>query len=209
MSSNAPTDPAVFLSGRERRAWRRAERCALRDHEAQQLTALRTLAATGGALTGLLYRDSGGHTAPAEFTIAGRRIRAGGVHRPVLRALTQAIAAMPAVPLLGASRYAAYWVLTFELPAAPLAVLVDMLSILPDRHDDSPWPAAPTPPTGEHLSVVEQAKACLNVGDAVCGAVGDFTGAGGSPGFHDRADAGGCSVLDVVTGRGSSPGPRT
>jgi hypothetical protein len=148
MNSNAPADPAVFLSGRERRAWRRAERRALRDHDAQQLTTLRTLAATGGALTGLLYRDSGGHAAPAEFIIAGKRIRAGGVHRPVLRALTQAIAASPAVPLLGASRYRPYWVLTFELPAAPLAVLVDVLTILPDRHNGSPWPAAPTPPTG-------------------------------------------------------------
>lgn len=148
MNSNAPTDPAVFLSGRERRAWRRAARRALRDNDEQQLTTLRTMAASGGALTGLLYRDSGGHTAPAEFIIAGRRIRAGGVHRPVLGILTQAIAAMPAVPLLGASRYRPYWVLTFEVPTGPLAVLVDMLTILPDWHDGSPRPAAPAPPTG-------------------------------------------------------------
>jgi hypothetical protein len=147
MNSDAPTDPAVFPPGRERRAWRRAERRALRDHDAQQLTTLRTLAATRGALTGLLYRDSGGHTAPAEFIIAGMRIRAGGVHRPVLRALTQAIGACQAIPLSGASRYRPYWVLTFELPAAPLAVLVDTLTILPDRHDGTPWPAAPTPPS--------------------------------------------------------------
>jgi hypothetical protein len=150
MNSNASADPAVCLSGRERRAWRWAERRALRDHDAQQLTTLRTLAATDGALTRLLYRDCGGHTAPAEFTIAGRRIRAGGVHRPVLRALTQAIAAVPAVPLLEASRYRPYWVLTFGLPAAPLAVLVDRLAILPDLGDGPPWPATPVPPTGGH-----------------------------------------------------------
>jgi hypothetical protein len=148
MNSNAPADPLAFLSGRERRTWRRAERRAMRDHDAQQLTTLRTLAATGGALNGLLYLDSGRHTAPAEFIIAGKRIRAGGVHRPVLRTLTQAISAMPAVALLGASRYGPYWVLTFELPAASLAVLVDMLAILPDRHDGSARPAAPTPPAG-------------------------------------------------------------
>ena len=148
MNSDAPTDPAVILSGRERRAWRRAGRRAIRDHDAQQLTTLRTLAAARGGLTGLLCRDSGGHTAPAEFIIAGKRIRAGGVHRPVLRALAQAIAARPAVPLTGASRYRPYWVLTFELPAAaPLAVLVDTLTILPERHDGPAWPAAPAPPT--------------------------------------------------------------
>lgn len=149
MNSNAPADPAAFLSGRERRASRRAERRAMRDHDAQQLTTLRTLAATGGALSGLLYRDLGGHAATAEFIIAGKRIRAGRVHRPELRALTQAIAAIPAIPLLAASRYGPYWVLTFELPAAPLPVLADNLTILPGRHDGSAWPAAPMPPADE------------------------------------------------------------
>ena len=148
MNINPPADPALFLSGCERRAWHRAERRALRDHDAQQLTTLRTLAATGGALTGLLYRDIGGHAAPAELIIGGKRIRAGSVGAPVLRSLTRAIATMPAVPLLGASRYRPYWVLTFELPAAHLAVLVDTLTILPERHDGSPSAAAPTPPTG-------------------------------------------------------------
>jgi hypothetical protein len=148
MSSNTPTDPAVFLTGRERRAWRRAERRARRDHDAQQLTTLQTLAAAGGALTSVLYRDVGGHTAPAEFIVADKRIRAGGVHRPVLRALAQAVAAVPAVRLLGADRYGPYWVLTFQLPAAPFAVLVDKLTILPDRHDGPDWPGAPTPSAG-------------------------------------------------------------
>ncbi|MGH3167671.1 MAG: hypothetical protein ACRDN0_17505 [Trebonia sp.] len=150
MNSNASVDPLAFLSGRERRTWRRAGRRAMRDHDAQQLTTLRTLAATGGALAGLLYRDCGRHTAPAEFLIAGKRIRAGGVHRPVLRTLTQAIAATPAVPLLAADRYRPYWVLTFELPTAPLAVLVDTLTILPDRYDGPARPAAPAPPAAGH-----------------------------------------------------------
>jgi hypothetical protein len=143
MNSNAPpADPRAFLSARERRAWRRAERRAIRDHETQQRTTLRTLAAAGGALTDLLYQDCGGHAAPAEVIIAGKRIQAR-VHRPVLRALTQAIAAMPAVPLHAASRYGPYWVLTFGLPTEPLEVLADGLTILPDPHDGPPGPPHP------------------------------------------------------------------
>ena len=53
---------------------------------------------------------------------------------------------MPTVALLTASRYGPYWVLTFELATAPLVVLVDKLSILPDRHGDSTPLAAPTAP---------------------------------------------------------------
>jgi hypothetical protein len=140
--------PLEFLSGRERRKWRLAERRALRDHDAQQLTTLRSLAATGGGLTGLLYQDSRGPTAAAEFIIAGQRIRAGRVHQPALRALTQAIAGMSAVRLLAASRYGPYWVLTFELPTVPLAVLADKLIILSARDDGSTWPVTLTPPAG-------------------------------------------------------------
>jgi hypothetical protein len=148
MNSNPLVGPLEFLSGRERRQWRRAERRALRDHDAEQLATLRNLAATGGGLTGLLYRDSGGHTAPTEFVIAGKRIRAERVHVPALRALTQALAVMPAVPLLAASRYRPFWVLTFQLPTAPVAVLADALTILPDQHGGPTWPATLTPPVG-------------------------------------------------------------
>lgn len=63
MNATAPADPAAFPSGHERRAWRRARR----DHDAQQLTTLRALAATGGALTSLHYRDLGGHAAPGRI----------------------------------------------------------------------------------------------------------------------------------------------
>lgn len=45
--------------------------------------------------------------------------------------MTRATAAIPAIPLLAANRYGPYRVLTFELPAAPLAVLADKLAILP------------------------------------------------------------------------------
>ena len=96
------------------------------------MTTLRILAATGGPLTSLIYPDSGGYATSAEFMIAGTRIRAGRVHRPTLSALTQALGSVPAVGLLTAGRYGPYWVLTFELATAPLVVLVDKLSILPD-----------------------------------------------------------------------------
>jgi hypothetical protein len=146
MNSQALGDPLAFMSFPERRRWRQVGRRAVREHNAQQLTTLRILAATGGALTSLIYPDSGGYATPAEFTIAGTRIRAGRVHRPTLSALTQAFGCMPAVALLTAGRYGPYWVLTFELATAPLVVLVDQLSILPDRHGGSTLLAAPTAP---------------------------------------------------------------
>lgn len=146
MNSKALGEPLAFMSFPERRRWRQVERRAVREHNAQQLTTLRILAATGGALTSLIYPDSGGYATSAEFMIAGTRIRAGRVHRPTLSALTQALGCMPTVALLTASRYGPYWVLTFELATAPLVVLVDKLSILPDRHGDSTPLAAPTAP---------------------------------------------------------------
>ena len=131
MNSKARGEPFAFMSFPERHRWRQVERRTVREHNAQQLTTLRILAATGGALTSLIYPDSGGYATSAEFMIAGTRIRTERVHRPTLSALTQALGCMPTVALLTASRYGPYWVLTFELATAPLVVLVDKLSILP------------------------------------------------------------------------------
>ena len=151
MNSQALGNPLALMSFPERRRWRQVERRAVREHNARQLTTLRILAASGGALTSLIYPDSGGYATSAEFMIAGTRIRAGRVHRPTLSALTQALGCMPTVALLTASRYGPYWVLTFELATAPLVVLADQLSILPDRHGASPPLAAPTAPVdGRH-----------------------------------------------------------
>jgi hypothetical protein len=93
MNSQALGDPLAFMSLRERRRWRQVARRVVREHNAQQLTTLRILAATGGALTSLIYADSGGYATSAEFMIAGARIRAGRVHRPALSALTRPSAA--------------------------------------------------------------------------------------------------------------------
>lgn len=154
MNSKAFGEPLAFMSFSERRRWRRVERRAVREHDAQQLTTLRTLAATGGALTGLTYPDSGGYATSAEFMIAGTRIRAGRVHRPTLSALTRALGCTPTVALLAASRYGPYWALTFESATAPLVVLVDKLSILPGRHGGSTPLAVPTAPAdGRSLSM--------------------------------------------------------
>ena len=119
----------------------------MREHNARQMTTLRSLAATRAGLSNLTYPDSGGYAAPAEFVIAGMRIRAGRVRRLTLSALAQALASMPTVALQTAGRYGPYWVLTFESAAAPLVVLVDKLAILPDRHGGpAPLPApAPVP----------------------------------------------------------------
>jgi hypothetical protein len=151
MNSKALGDPLAVMSRPEHRKWRQAERRIVREHNARQLITLRCLAATGGALTSLTYPDSGGYATSAEFMIAGKRIRAGRAHHPTLSALTQALGSRPAVALLAAGRYGPYWVLTFGLPAAPLVVLADKLSILPDRNGGYAPPAAPTAPVeGRH-----------------------------------------------------------
>jgi len=154
INSKALGDSLASLSRSERRKWRQAGRSALRDHDTQQLTTLRSLAATGGMLTSLIWRDSAGYATSAELVIAGKRIRVGRVHRPTLSALNQALGCMSTVPLLGASRYGPYWVLTFELATAPLAILADKLSILPDRHYGSALLAPATAPVdGRHRSI--------------------------------------------------------
>jgi hypothetical protein len=145
----AADDPLASLTRPERRDWRRAERRALRDHDTQQLMTLRSLAATGAALTSLICQDCAGYATSAEFVIAGKRIMAGRVHRSTLRALTQSLGCTPTVPLLAASRYGPYSVLTFELATAPVAVLADKLSILPDRHGGWASPAAPAAPADD------------------------------------------------------------
>jgi hypothetical protein len=161
MNSKALGDPLAFMSRPECRKWRQAERRIVREHNAWQLTTLRSLAATGGGLTSLIYPDSGGYATPAEFMIAGKRIRAGSAHGPTLSALTQALGSVPAVGLLTAGRYGPYWVLTFELASAPLVVLVDKLSILPDRHGGSAPFAAPTVPVdGRHQSPRRVPEVC-------------------------------------------------
>jgi hypothetical protein len=146
MNSSALGDPLAFMSRSERRKWRQAEHRIVRDHNARQLTTLLSLAATGGGLTSLSYPDSGGYATSAEFIIAGQRIRAGRAHHATLGVLAQALGSRPAVGLLTAARYGPYWVLTFELPAAPLVVLADKLAILPDRPGGSAALTAPMAP---------------------------------------------------------------
>jgi hypothetical protein len=148
MKSNDLGDPLAFMSRSERRKWRQAERRIVRDHNARQLTTLLGLAATGGGLTSLAYPDSGGYATSAEFIIAGQRIRAGRAHQATLGVLAQALGSSPAVGLLTAGRYGPYWVLTFELPAAPLVVLVDKLAILPGRRGGPAALTAPLAPAG-------------------------------------------------------------
>jgi hypothetical protein len=55
---------------------------------------------------------------------------------------------MQAIPLLAASRYGPYWVLTFDLATGPLVVLVGGLSILSGRPGGSAWAAVPAAPAG-------------------------------------------------------------
>jgi hypothetical protein len=117
----------------------------MREHEAGQLATLRGLSATGGRLIALAYQYSGGYAAAVEFTIDEKRIRAAPVHRPTLATLARALGCGPPISLVAAGRYGPYWVLTFDLATAPLAVLADRLCILPGRPDGPAWPALDPP----------------------------------------------------------------
>jgi hypothetical protein len=152
MNSKAFDGPLAVMSRSERRKWRQAERRVVREHNALQLATLRSLAATAGGLTSLIYPDSGGYATSAEFMIAGKRIQAGRVHRGTLSTLTRALASKPTVALLTASRYGPQWVLTFELATVPLVVLIDRLRILPDRHGNSAPLPAPTAPVDRRVA---------------------------------------------------------
>jgi hypothetical protein len=151
MNKKAPGDPLAVLPRPERRKWRQAERRAVREHNTRQLATLRNLAAAASELTSVTYPHSAECAIPAEFMIAGKRIRAGRVHQPTLSALTRALGASPTVALLKAGRYGPYWVLTFDLPTAQLVVLVDKLFIHPDWHGESAPLAVPAAPAdGRH-----------------------------------------------------------
>lgn len=131
-------DPFSSLPWSERRAWRSAERQVTKDHEAQQLAALRTLAQTGTGVTGVTtpadpppdgFRSG---VTPVEMIIDGRRVRAARMPRRSLAALRDALSSLASVPLTAVGRYGPYWVLTFRLATEPLVVLADHLTLLPD-----------------------------------------------------------------------------
>ena len=128
-------DPLDNLSLSERRAWRRAEGRAKRDHETEQMAALRDIAATGSGVTGLRAPSAevaAGSTAPVEMIIDGRRLRAGRMPRRSLAALREGLAGLASVPLTAVGRYGPYWVLTFKLATEQLVVLADHLTLMPD-----------------------------------------------------------------------------
>ncbi len=134
MKSNPTLDPLNRLSRSDRREWRAAARRAQREHEAEQLAALQGLAETGSQVTGMITGDSTfGFCTPVEMIIDGRRLRAWRAYRPALAALREALTNIANVPLASASRYGPYWVLTFKLATEPLVLLVDRLTLLPDR----------------------------------------------------------------------------
>ncbi len=147
MKPNTILDPLDGLSRSERREWRAAARRGQREHEAEQLAALQGLAQTGTPVTGMITGPTSlGFCDPVEMIIDGRRLRAGRVYRPAVAALRDALSTIANVPLAGASRYGPYWVLTFKLATEPLVMLVDRLTLLPDRGGSSTWTSAPAGP---------------------------------------------------------------
>jgi hypothetical protein len=133
MQGTPNRDPIGSLTLIERHRWRVTGRRALRQHDEDQLSALREVARAGGGVTGL--SSPGGSSrwsvAPVEMVIEGRRLRAR-VHRPALQGLKEALSSLASVPLAGVTRYGPYWVLTFKLAAEPIVLLADRLTILPE-----------------------------------------------------------------------------
>jgi hypothetical protein len=147
MKSNPTLDPLSRLSRSDRREWRAAARRAQREHEAEQLAALQGLAQTGSQVTDMITGDPAfGFCTPVEMIINGRRLRAWQAYRPALAALRDALTNIANVPLAGASRYGPYWVLTFKLATEPLVLLVDRLTLLPDRGGLQTFGPAPSGP---------------------------------------------------------------
>jgi hypothetical protein len=133
MKAKLPNHPLEALSRSEKRRWRTALRRALKEHEADQLTTLREFAAAGSGVTIMSTWQGLGLTDSIEMIIDGWRVRGARVHRPTAAALREALASIASVPLAAASRYGPYWVLTFKTATEPLVVLMDRLTILPER----------------------------------------------------------------------------
>jgi hypothetical protein len=147
MKPTTTQGPLDGLSSSERRQWRSHARRVAREHEAEQLAALRGLAENGSPVTGMVTVDSSfGTGGPVEMIIAGRRLRAWRAYRPAVAALKDAVSSIASVPLAGVSRYGPYWVLTFKLATEPLVVLVDRLTLLPDWGGAYGWNPAPMGP---------------------------------------------------------------
>lgn len=155
MSIFSHHDPIDRLSRNERRSWRAIERRARREHEAEQMAVLRSLAATGVGVTGLRTpelddaapnRKSTESGTPVEMIINGRRLRAGRVQRRTLSSLREALSGIATVPLTAVGRYGPYWVLTFKVATEYLVVLADQLTLLPDWGGPGGRSNAPTAP---------------------------------------------------------------
>ena len=134
----AANDPFRRLGRHERYSWRRAERQVRRAHERDQIEALRDLAAAGPGMTSL-HVARPAHPlqkcSPAELIIAGRRVRAGRIHRGTLAKLKEGLSGIAAMPLTAVERYGPYWVLTFRLATEQLVVLAEHLTLLPEWAD--------------------------------------------------------------------------
>lgn len=133
-------DALPRVSRAEKRAWRVAERRARSAHDADQMSALLGLAASGGGVTGVTTPPETGSgiesgielATSVEMIIDGRRLRAGRVHRRTLSKLRDSLTSIATVPLTAVGRYGPYWVLTFRLATEQLVVLVEHLTLLPE-----------------------------------------------------------------------------
>jgi len=140
------TGKPLQLTLRQRWAWRRVERRARREHERDQMAALREMAAGGLGVTGVTVAEGILPGLPVEMIIAGRRLRAARMSRRAVSAMREAVSAVAAVPLTRVGRYGPYWVLTFRTAADPLVVLADRLTLLPEWGGPGGRTPSPTRP---------------------------------------------------------------
>ena len=138
MARSNSKDPLGRLPRSEKRQWREVERRVRHDHEAEQMSVLLDLAATGCEVTGLSSAEPvegdgpALPVAPVEMIIQGRRLRAGRMHLRSLAPLRDALTRISSVPLTAVGRYGPYWVLTFKVASQQLVLLADQLTFLPD-----------------------------------------------------------------------------
>jgi hypothetical protein len=138
-------DPLEQLSRADRRRWRQESRRVQQAHEASQLRALRSLAATRASVCCISTVERAEPDYPragaVELLVGGRRL-VGRASLVALTSLEAAIARGP-VQIGGAGRYGPFWTLTFEGPDRPLVVLADRVALLPSAGEVADRPLAP------------------------------------------------------------------
>jgi hypothetical protein len=124
----SPDHPLDRLSRADRRRWRRLDRGAQHELDAQQLRRLQGLAASRAPVDAVAPVESGSSWVTLLDLAVGSWRLVGRVPTRAGATLAAAVASGP-VWLAAAGRYGPYWTLTFGGRGAPLALLVNRLVV--------------------------------------------------------------------------------